>query len=86
MPLREIPDHSGHPMTLRRQDPGGCAWFKVTRDWIYDEVEAGRLPYLRLGRKHLRLDRGELTHYLKSAAGRLGSRQPDQPRRDQRPE
>src|SRR5207344_2604883 len=26
-----------------------CAWFKVTRDWIYDEVEAGRLPFLRLG-------------------------------------
>lgn len=20
-----------------------CAWFKVTRDWVYDEVEAGRL-------------------------------------------
>ena len=52
-----------------------CAWFKVTRDWVYDEVEAGRLPYLRLGRKHLRFDRGELTHYLKTAAGRPGSRQ-----------
>ena len=50
-----------------------CAWFKVTRDWVYDEVEAGRLPYLRLGRKHLRFDRDELTDYL-AAARRRGPR------------
>ena len=56
-----------------------CAWFKVTRDWVYDEVEAGRLPYLRLGRKHLRFDRDELTDYLAAAAGRRPRRglQPD---------
>jgi excisionase family DNA binding protein len=47
-----------------------CAWFKVTRAWDYDEVEAGRLPYVRLGRKHLRFRRRELTHYL-TAASRL---------------
>jgi excisionase family DNA binding protein len=44
-----------------------CAWFKVTRAWVYDEVEAGRLPYLRLGRKHLRFRRRELTDYLAAA-------------------
>jgi excisionase family DNA binding protein len=47
-----------------------CAWFQVTRDWVYDEVEAGRLPFLRLGRKNHRFDRGELLGYLKSATGR----------------
>ena len=54
-----------------------CAWFQVTRDWVYDEVEAGRLPFLRLGRKHLRFDRGELVGYLKAATGRRSS--PQQP-------
>jgi len=45
-----------------------CAWFKVTRDWVYDEVEAGRLPYLRLGRKHLRFLYSELKDYLEAAS------------------
>lgn len=51
-----------------------CAWFKVTRDWVYDEVEAGRLPYIRLGRKHLRFRRHELTNYLSAAARRPSPR------------
>ena len=51
-----------------------CDWFKVTRDWVYDEVEAGRLPYLRLGRKHLRFDRDELTDYLAAAQRRRTTR------------
>jgi excisionase family DNA binding protein len=54
-----------------------CAWFQVTRDWVYDEVEAGRLPFLRLGRKHLRFDHDELVGYLKAATGRRSS--PQQP-------
>lgn len=60
----------------RGRDPGEeelltvrdvCAWFKVTRDWVYDEVEAGRLPYLRLGRKHLRFHRADLHDYLRAS-------------------
>jgi excisionase family DNA binding protein len=54
-----------------------CAWFQVTRDWVYDEVEAGLLPFLRLGRKHLRFDRGELVGYLNAATGRRS--RPQQP-------
>jgi excisionase family DNA binding protein len=41
-----------------------CALFKVTKDWVYDEVEAGRLPNVKLGRKHLRFRRRELESYL----------------------
>jgi excisionase family DNA binding protein len=41
-----------------------CELFKVTRDWVYDEVEAGRMPSLRLGRKHLRFRRRDLEEYL----------------------
>ena len=48
-----------------------CEWFQVTRDWVYDEVEADRLPYLRLGRKHLRFRRAELLAYLED--GRRGT-------------
>jgi excisionase family DNA binding protein len=47
-----------------------CAWFKVTRDWVYDEVQARRLPFLRLGRKHLRFRRAELLDYLEGQARR----------------
>jgi excisionase family DNA binding protein len=41
-----------------------CDWFKVSKDWVYDEVEAGRLPYVRLGRRHLRFPRSELEQYV----------------------
>ena len=41
-----------------------CALFKVTKDWVYDEVEAGRLPHVKLGRKQLRFRRRELESYL----------------------
>ena len=44
-----------------------CAWFKVKKNWVYDEVEAGRLPHLRLGRRHLRFRRSELEAYLTAA-------------------
>ena len=41
-----------------------CAWFKVSKDWVYDEVEAGRLPHVRLGRRHLRFRRSDLDWYI----------------------
>lgn len=41
-----------------------CALFKVTRDWVYDEVEADRMPHVHLGRKHLRFFRSDLQQYL----------------------
>ena len=46
-----------------------CRWFKVGPSWVYDEVEAGRLPFVRLGRKHLRFHPSELREYLQRARG-----------------
>jgi excisionase family DNA binding protein len=54
-----------------------CALFKVTKYWVYDEVEAGRLPNVKLGRKHVRFCRRELESYLDEHLRR--------PRLDQRP-
>ena len=65
-------DRTGEDELLTVDDV--CAWFNVTRDWVYDEVEAGRLPYLRLGRKHLRFRRHELTDYLTAATRRPSPR------------
>ena len=41
-PVDPGPDRAGEDELLTVDDV--CAWFRVTRDWIYDEVEAGRLP------------------------------------------
>jgi excisionase family DNA binding protein len=41
-----------------------CAWFKVQASWVYDEVQADRLPFVRLGRQHLRFRRGDLRAFL----------------------
>jgi excisionase family DNA binding protein len=41
-----------------------CNWFGVEPDWVYDEVEAGRLPFIRLGRRNLRFLRSQLQEYL----------------------
>ena len=46
-----------------------CRWFAVTKDWVYDEVEAGRLPHLRLGRRTLRFDPDDLNAYLARSRG-----------------
>ena len=35
-----------------------CALLKVTKDWLYDQVQARRIPHVRLGR-HLRFRRSE---------------------------
>ena len=49
-----------------------CAWWKVTKAWVYDEVEAGRLPYVRLGRRHLRFRRRDLQLFLDDRTRTLG--------------
>lgn len=44
--------------------------FKVKRGWIYDQVEAGALPAVRLpGSRLLRFRRCDLDAYLASATG-----------------
>jgi excisionase family DNA binding protein len=40
-----------------------CAYLKVTKDWLYDQVEARRLPHLHLGRQ-LRFRRSTLLEFL----------------------
>jgi excisionase family DNA binding protein len=44
-----------------------CTLLKVKKSWIYDEVEAGRLDALRLG-KQLRFRPSDLTRYLDGRA------------------
>ena len=43
-----------------------CTWFRVQPEWVYDEVEAGRLPFIRVGRRLLRFRRTELERYLEA--------------------
>ena len=40
-----------------------CSLLKVKKSWLYDEVEAGRLDALRLG-KQLRFRPSDLARYL----------------------
>jgi excisionase family DNA binding protein len=51
-----------------------CGLLKVRKSWLYDEVEAGRLPHLRLGRQ-LRFRPSDIADYLDRAAiaGRGGT-------------
>jgi excisionase family DNA binding protein len=56
-----------------------CAWFKVTKSWVYDEVEAGRLPYVRIGRQHLRFRRTELRQFIEAHSRRSLQRRPRSP-------
>lgn len=51
--------------------------FKVTRSWVYDEVEAGHLPWIRIGRQSLRFCRSEPRLFLQAR-----SRQPRNAGRD----
>jgi excisionase family DNA binding protein len=44
-----------------------CTLLKVKKSWIYDEVEAGRLEALRLG-KQLRFRPSDLARYLDGRA------------------
>ena len=52
-----------------------CALLKVKKSWIYDEVEAGRLEAVRLG-KQLRFRPSDLARYLdeRTSAGRAAQR------------
>jgi excisionase family DNA binding protein len=36
-----------------------CALLKVTKDWLYDQVQARQIPHVRLG-LHLRFRRSEV--------------------------
>jgi len=40
-----------------------CAYLKINKDWLYDQVQAGRIRHIRLGRQ-LRFRRAELDAYL----------------------
>jgi excisionase family DNA binding protein len=44
-----------------------CDLLQVRKSWLYDQVEAGRLPHLRLG-KQLRFRPREIADYLGQAA------------------
>jgi excisionase family DNA binding protein len=44
-----------------------CTLLKVKKSWVYDEVEAGRLDALRLG-KQLRFRPSDLARYLDGRA------------------
>jgi excisionase family DNA binding protein len=44
-----------------------CTLLKVKKSWLYDEVEAGRLEALRLG-KQLRFRPSDLARYLEARA------------------
>jgi len=57
-----------------------CDWFKVTKDWVYDEAEAGRLPYVRLGRRHLRFRRTDLEEYITTSTQQRTGRHAALPR------
>jgi excisionase family DNA binding protein len=40
-----------------------CDFLKITKDWLYDQIQAERIPHIRLGR-HLRFRRSDLQEYL----------------------
>lgn len=44
-----------------------CELLQVKKSWLYDQVEAGRLPCLRLG-KQLRFRRSDVQRYLDGQA------------------
>lgn len=40
-----------------------CDLLKVTKDWLYDQVQARRIPHIRLGR-HLRFRHAEMLAHI----------------------
>ena len=44
-----------------------AAWLKLTREWIYDNVQANKMPYHRLGRQ-LRFRLSEVEKWLADSA------------------
>jgi excisionase family DNA binding protein len=59
--------HEDHDLELLTPDQL-CSLLHVRKSWIYDQVEAGRLPHLRLGNQ-LRFRRADLAEYLRRTAG-----------------
>lgn len=55
---------TGEPL-LTVQDV--CDWFRVEQSWVYDEVQAERLPFVRIGRQSLRFRTAELEQFLVDA-------------------
>lgn len=56
----------GDPLDLLTPD-ALCALLKVRRSWLYDAVEAGTLPALRLGRQ-LRFRRLDVVAFIDAQA------------------
>lgn len=50
-------------------------WLGVSVAWLYDEVEAGKFPVVRLGR-NLRFSQDDIEAYLARSRRRPGSRDP----------
>mgnify|MGYP000849891709 CR=1 len=44
-----------------------CGLLKVTKDWLYDQVEARQIPHVRLGR-HVRFHPAQLRAYLQECS------------------
>jgi excisionase family DNA binding protein len=62
------PSAPGAPDPLELLTPDDlCTLFKVRRSWLYDAVESGELPVLRLGRQ-LRFRRRDVAQYLDGLA------------------
>jgi predicted DNA-binding transcriptional regulator AlpA len=50
---------------LQLLDPDDvCALLKVTKDWLYDQVQAERIPYRRLNNRQLRFRPSEIRDYI----------------------
>jgi excisionase family DNA binding protein len=53
-----------------------AAWLQISRDWLYDEVEAGKFPVVRVGRR-LRFRHRDVLSYLDGAWTPLRQREPE---------
>lgn len=42
-----------------------CEMWQVKKSWVYDEVQAGRLPHVKLGRA-LRFRQADLDEYVQA--------------------
>ena len=48
--------------------PELCALLKVSRYWVYEQVSTGALTAVRIGRRHWRVRRRDVEHYLRERA------------------
>lgn len=42
-----------------------CELLQVKKDWVYDQVQAGQLPHVRIGR-HLRFPEDAIQEWIRS--------------------